>query len=230
MKNILLHIYALIGIISTVRAQQTIFPEPVKTKTSAGRWVIGLETENLFLLKKVAGSGDDFFLRKIAPTVGFAVTPNLVVGLGIPLGWAPQKGTYYSNGTVSQAGIYSTYISPKQVGVSPFIQQFIGKGKIKPYVGVAYRYTYQQLDLSIRELSVYLKQPGNESELSVFAGLTYFITPRFGIDAKFRYGWQQGNHPYIIFPNRSNLGYSATFAYSGQTGSANVGFRYQLGR
>lgn len=229
MKNIFITI-SLISLISSVKAQQIIDHRSMKTKASVGRWSVGLETDNLFLIEKVAGSGDDYFLRKIIPTIGFYAASNLVIGIGVPLGWAPQKGTYYSNGTINQAGVYRTSISPKQIGISPFIQQFIGKGKIKPYVGASYRYTYQQLDLSIREVSVYIKQAGNESELAVYTGITYFITPRFGVDAKLRYGWQQGNHPYISFPNLTDSGYSSTFVYSGQTGSANVGFRYQLGR
>lgn len=230
MKNFFLTL-TLISIVNLGKAQQIVDHKSVTTNASVKRWVVGLETDNLLLLKNVPGSGDDeYFLRKIIPTIGFRAGKNLVIGIGMPLGWAPQKGTYYSNGTVNQAGIYRTSISPKQIGISPFVQQFIGKGKVKPYIGASYRYTYQQLDLSIREVSVYLKQAGNESELAVFTGLTYFITSRLGIDAKFRYGWQRGNRPYMSFPNLTDSGYSSTFVYDGQTASANVGIRYQLGR
>ncbi len=230
MRNILLTL-TLIGIGSLSKAQQITDQESIKEKTSVGHWVVGLETDNLFLLKEVDGSGDDYFLRKLIPSVGLFATNNLIVGIGVPLGWAPREGTYYSDGTSSPAGAYSSYRSYKQIGVSPFIQQFIGKGKIKPYVGASYRYTYQQLDFDVREVSVYIKQTGSESELSVFTGLSYFITPRLGVDVKLRYGWQQGNHPYVSFPNKFDSGgYSSTYAYTGQTGSANVGLRYQLGR
>jgi hypothetical protein len=229
MKNFTLMI-ALIGITSSIYAQQTVSNRSIRTKTSAGNWVVGVETDNLFLLKKVAGPGDDDYLRRITPTIGYFVTNSLVLGIGVPIGSAPRHGTYYSNGAIGQTGVYTSYISPKQVGVAPFIQQFIGKGKLKPYVGASYRYTYQQLDFSIRQLSVYLKQTGNESELSVFTGLTYLITPKLGVDAKFRYGWQTGNHPYMSFPNRLESGYSSTFAFTGQTASANIGLRLMISR
>jgi hypothetical protein len=229
MRNIVLTL-ALVGIGSLGKAQQITNHESIRKNTSVGHWVVGLETDNLLLLKEVDGAGDDYFLRKIIPTVGLFATSNLIVGIGIPLGWAPREGIYYGNGISGPAGVYNSYRSYKQIGVSPFIQQFIGKGKIKPYVGASYRYTHQQLDFSIREVSVYIKQTGSESELSVFTGLSYFITPRLGVDVKLRYGWQQGNHPYVSFPNKFDSGYSSTYAYSGQTGSANVGLRYQLGR
>jgi len=218
----------LIGVVSSVQAQRTV--DNKTTKTSAGHWVLAIETDNLLLIKRVTGPGDDQFLRKIMPTIGYFATGNLLLGLGIPVGLSPRNGTYYSSGTVGQAGVYSTYISPKQIGVAPFVQQFFGKGRVKSYVGASYRYTYQQLDFSIRELSVYLKQTGNESELSVFTGLTYLVTSKLGIDAKLRYGWQSGNHPYISFPNQLESGYSSTYSYVGQTASANVGLRLMFGK
>lgn len=228
MKSIFLTL-TLIGIVNLSKAQQIIDPKSVTTKTSIGLWTVSLETDNLYLLKKVAGAGDNDFVRKIIPAIGFRAANNLVIGIGIPLGWSPHKGTYYSSGTINQAGVYETSITSKQIGISPFIQQFIGKGKIKPYVGASYRYTYQQLDLSIRDVSVYIKQAGNESELAVFTGLTYFITSRIGIDGKFRYGWQQGNHPFMSFPNRQESSYSSTYTFSGQTASANIGLRLMIG-
>ncbi|QIP15106.1 hypothetical protein G8759_22015 [Spirosoma aureum] len=227
MKNIFL-ILSLLGITSLLRAQQTTQNQELTTRQSVGHWVVELETDNLFLLKNMVGI-DDYFLRKIIPGVGYLATKNLWVGIAVPIGWAPQKGTYYSDGIATQAGVYTTAISPKQIGIAPYVQQFFGKGKIKPYVGASYRYTYQQLDLSIRDLSIYLSQTGHESELSVFAGLTYSITPRFGIYGKLRYGWQSGNHPYITFPNRSESGYSTAFGYNSQTASANLGIRFVIG-
>jgi hypothetical protein len=227
MKNFLLFLTS-IGIASSACAQPMV--NNGTSKTSAGHWVLALETDNLLPLKKVAGPGDDYYFRKLIPAIGYFATNTLMLGIGVPFGLSPQNGTYYSNGTIGQAGVYPSSISPKQLGVSPFVQQFFGKGKVKPYIGASYRYTYQQLDFSIRELSVYLKQTGHESELSAFTGLTYLITPTLGIDAKFRYGWQSGNHPYISFPNRLGSGYSSTYAFTGQTASANVGLRLLIGK
>lgn len=227
MKNYLL-LLLLLGIISSVHAQQT--GKDKGTKTVAGHWVLAIETDNLLRLQKVNGPGNDDYLRKIMPSIGYFATNTLILGVGIPIGFAPRNGTYYSSGTIGQAGVYSSYISPKQIGVAPYVLQFFGKGKVKPYVGASYRYTYQQLNFSIRELSVYLEQTGNESELSVFTGLTYLVTTRFGIDAKLRYGWQSGNHPYMSFPNRQESGYSSTYAFMGQTASANVGLRFIIGK
>ncbi|SOD82315.1 hypothetical protein [Spirosoma fluviale] len=227
MKNFLL-LLIFIGVVGSVHAQQSV--NEGAAKTSVRHWTLAIETDNLSLLKKVAGPGDDDYLRKIVPSVGYFATNTLLLGIGVPVGLAPRNGTYYSSGTISQAGVYSSMISPKQIGVAPFVQLFLGKGKVKPYVGASYRYTYQQLDFSIRELSVYLKQTGNESELAVFTGVTYFITPRFGIDAKLRYGWQRGNHPYMTFPNRLESSYSSTYSYTGQLASANVGLRLMIGK
>jgi len=227
MKNFIL-LLALIGVISSSHAQQT--GNKGATKTLVGHWALALETDNLVLLKQVGGSGDDYYLRKLLPSIGYYATNSLLLGIGAPFGLASRKGAYYSSGTINPAGVYSTSISPKQIGISPFVQLFLGKGKVKPHIGASYRYTYQQLDYSIRELSVYLKQTGNESELSLFAGLTYLITPKLGIDAKLRYGWQSGNHPYMSFPNRLGSSYSSTFSISGQTASANIGLRLMLGK
>lgn len=227
MKNFVL-LLALIGVISSSHAQQT--ENEGATKTLAGHWVLAIETDNLVLLKKVGGPGDEYYSRKLMPSIGYYATNSLLLGIGAPFGLASRNGTYYSSGTTNQAGVYSTSISPKQIGISPFVQLFLGKRKVKPYVGASYRYTYQQLDYSIRELSVYLKQTGNESELSLFAGSTYLITPKLGIDAKLRYGCQSGNHPYMSFPNRLGSCYSSTFYFSGQTASANIGLRLVLGK
>ena len=229
MKNFAL-IIALIGNTSLIYAQQTVSNKSIGTETQAGNWVVGVETDNLLFLKKVAGPGDDHYLRRITPTVGYFITNNLILGVGIPIGISAQHGTYYSNGTIGQAGVYTSYILPKQVGVAPFVQQFLSKGKLKPYIGASYRYTYQQLDFNISQLSVYLKQTGNESELSIFTGLTYLIIPKLSIDAKFRYGWQNGNHPYMSFPNRLESGFSSTFAFKGQTASANIGLRLMINK
>lgn len=229
MKNFAL-IIALIGSTSSIYAQQTVSNMSIRTETQAGNWVVGVETDNLLSLKKVAGPGDDHYLRRIMPTVGYFVTNSLVLGIGVPIGLAPRHGTYYTNGAVGQAGVYTSHILPKQVGVAPFVQQFLGRGKLKPYIGASYRYTYQQLDFNISQLSVYLKQTGNESELSIFTGLTYLIIPKLSIDAKFRYGWQNGNHPYMSFPNRLESGFSSTLDFTGQTASANIGLRLMISK
>lgn len=209
-------------------AQSTSTTSTTKVNPSSRHWVIGVETDNLAVLKKVRIVNEDF-QRRLIPTVGYKVTPNLVLGVGIPLGLAPYQGTYYSSGTVGAAGAYPTTLSPKQIGLAPFIQQFIGRGKLRPFFGASYRYSYQQLDFSVRELSVHLKQTGNESELALFGGLTYWVTARLGLDVKLRYGWQNGQHPYISFPNRTDSGYTSTFTYSSQTASVNVGLRFLVG-
>ena len=131
MRNLIL-LLMLIGVVSSVQAQRTV--DNKTTKTSAGRWALAIETDNLLLIKKVAGSGNDQYLRKIMPSIGYLATSNLLLGLGIPVGLSPRNGTYYSSGTVGLAGVYSTYISPKQIGVAPFVQQFFGKRRVKPYV------------------------------------------------------------------------------------------------
>lgn len=229
MKNFILGIIML-TLTESAYAQQLMDNRAVKTQSSIGHWVLGVETDNLVVLKKVRDIGDKDYQRRIMPTVSYFVTRNLILGVGIPLGLAPRTGTYYSSGTVGQAGVYPTSISPKQIGVAPFIQQFIGQGKVKPFIGASYRYTYQQLDFSIRDISVYLKQAGNESELSVFTGLTYLISPKIGIDVKLRYGWQSGNHPYVSFPNLTESGYTSNVAYTSQTLSANIGLRLMIGK
>ncbi|ADB37975.1 hypothetical protein [Spirosoma linguale] len=226
MKNFFL-LLTFAGAVGSAHAQELV--NVAATKTSVGRWAVAIETDNLLLLQKVDGPGDDYYLRKIVPGIGYFATNTLLLGVGVPLGLSPRNGTYYSSGINGQAGVYSSTISPTQIGIAPFVQQFLGKGKVKPYVGASYRYTHQQLNFSIRELSVYLKQTGNESELSVFTGLTYLITPKLGIDVKLRYGWQWGNHPYMTFPNRLESSYSSTYSYMGQLASANVGLRLMIG-
>ncbi|MCX6216223.1 hypothetical protein [Spirosoma sp.] len=226
MKNFLL-LLTFAGVVGSVHAQELVKDDAAKT--SVGHWALAIETDNLLLLKKVDGPGDDYYLRKIVPSIGYFATNTLLLGVGVPLGLSSRNGTYYSSGTIGQAGVYSSTSSPTQIGIAPFVQLFLGKGKVKPYVGASYRYTHQQLNFSIRELSVYLKQTGNESELSVFTGLTYLLTPKLGIDAKLRYGWQRGDHPYITFPNRLESSYSSTYSYMGQLLSANVGLRLMIG-
>jgi hypothetical protein len=194
------------------------------------RWIAALETDKLFLLNQNDGPGSDDFRRTVMPSIGYGVTRNLVVGIGFPLSYSSRSGTYYSSaGMPGGGGTFATITTPAQVGVSPFVQLYLGQGRLKPYVGAGFQYTYQLLGFSVREISLYRKQEGHSMEGRAFVGLTYFVLPRFGIDTQLRYGWQGGEHPYFVFPNLlTSGGYSSTYSYTGQTLSANIGIRYIL--
>jgi outer membrane protein len=201
-----------------------------EAKTLRGNWLIGLETSNLIALKKIDVLDDDYFRRRVAPGFGYFAANNLLVGVNVPIGLTSREGTYYSNGTIGRARAYRTNILAKQIGITPYIQQFFGHRRLKPYLGVSYSYLKQELSYNISELSVYLDQKANRSEWTLFTGLTYFLTPHLGLDARLQYGWQSGNYPFFTFPNRAESRYSGSFSYNGQLASIDLGLRFIAGK
>lgn len=223
-------IITLLCLISSARAQSKLLSARRYAPITAGNWLIGLESGNLLSLKRSKALPDGLYPRTIIPAVGYVIINNLVVGIRTPLGLASTSGVYYAGTGAASPGVYKTYRTLGQVGISPYTQLFFGRGSLKPYIGGSYSYLFQRLQFNIPDVSVYLHQRGNEAEVSAFTGVAYFVSSRIGLEARFSYGWQTGNRPLVTFPNRSESGYFSTYAYSGSSASVDVGVRYILGK
>ena len=229
MKHFLVVIFLLV-LISSVPAQNKLLSARQSAPITAGKWLVGLESGHLLALKRSKPTVDGLYPRTIMPAVGYAILNNLVVGIQTPVGLASASGVYYAGaGSATSPGVYNTFRTLSQVGISPYAQLYFGKAALKPYIGGSYSYSFQRLQFNIPDVSVYLHQRGSEAELGIFAGLAYFITPRFGVDARLSYGWQTGNRPLVTFPNRSESGYFSTFPYTGRSTSVDVGVQYIVG-
>jgi hypothetical protein len=125
------------------------------------------------------------------PSAGNFLLNNLAVGLTIPVQYSKSQ---YDDETQTK-----TVIS-----VSPFIQYFIGKKEIKPYVIVSAGYNYMTLEAS----NLYTTEKKNYSGVSFEGGIGFFYFFNNHIAWDFELAYETGGLSYS-----SDANYKYKYSY-----------------
>jgi outer membrane protein W len=176
-------------------------------QTEKGKWSVGLQVEPFSLPKYNRQS--DFFTR-VSPTVGYFLVRNLEVGIGLPINYS-KYGTN-SGGSVGYLNFERTFSS---IGLNPSVRYYLGSLKIKPYVGVAYSYSFFNQDMSFNNAED-ISINGRKGSIIPSFGVSYFIKNKFGITAGIQQNWSQ------IYMNSRNWAGGARYGDSETTVSLGV--------
>lgn len=196
-------------------------PSMSKAQTEKGRWTVGAQAGNFTYQKQQ----NDYrtLTGNLTPSAGYFVANGLAVGTGVPLGFSSTKyGQAYTN-------FFNLRQIGSSVGLAPFVRYYLGAGKLKPFVGMAYSY--------IRTTSKYKTDTagGSESKIKGYTtalvpsvGLVYFINSTLGlaINADYNINHVEYNtvqtSPYTPGPSRAD--------YDSKSLSLGIGFQLFLGR
>lgn len=100
---------------------------PAKAQIESGRWQLGAELNQLNYEELV---GNQTNLRVLTtPSIGYFLTRNLVIGVGIPLG---------IRSTTDPIPIFRD--THYRVGVAPSLRYYFGKSNWKPFLSLSYNY------------------------------------------------------------------------------------------
>lgn len=139
-------------------------------QTEQGRWQLGAQLGNLRYRNEGEYSTKDFG-GTIAPSAGYFIARNLVIGAGVPVS--------YSSSRLSSDN-YKWY--QLVYGVSPFINYYIGNKPLKPYVGFSYAYN-KSVSYSRSFSTSESTYRGHSTVISPRAGVAYWVTRNVALNA-----------------------------------------------
>ncbi|MCX6218217.1 outer membrane beta-barrel protein [Spirosoma sp.] len=142
-------------------------------QTEKGRWTAGATVGNLTYSKKDTYSS---FAASLMPSAGYFVVNNLEAGTGVPLSINTSKYASY-NGDARNSGT--------SIGLSPYVRYYIGSSKLKPFIGLAYGYSWTSI--RNRDSGQDIKGKGFTSTLTPTVGVAYFINRSVALNASLNY-------------------------------------------
>lgn len=162
----------------------------VMAQTEKGSWMVGADIGNFSYSSQ---NGYRSFSASVAPSAGYFVAPNLVVGTGLPFSLSTNK--YYNPSGDAHARNIS-------IGLSPYIRYYVGERKLKPYVGVSYAYSRTS---QRRESGGQIDTgSGSTSSLLPSLGVAYFINRAVALQAGLTYVWDRYKSAYVAYDANGN--------------------------
>lgn len=154
-------------------------------QTEKGRWTAGATVGNFTYSKKDAYRS---FSASLTPLAGYFVANNLEVGTGVPLSVNTSK--YVNpNGDAKNSGT--------SIGLSPYVRYYFGPAKLKPFVGLAYGYSWTSI--RNRDSGQDTKGKGFTSTLTPTVGVAYFINRSVALNASLNYISQRYRTAYVSY-------------------------------
>ena len=191
------------------------------------RWTVSLDYQNIIELSRQSNfTTVEKPIRQLVPTVGYYVGKKTIVGLGIPVGFQSNDGTYYGMAPTAPGPAHAATYRTRELGLMPYVQQFIGTGRVRPFIGASYTFLQRRLTYDVPDVPKAIAYTEVQAIPSVFAGLTYFVCPRLGIDAMIRYKRERSNYHGVY--SIIYAPYTDFSANEQQLYSANIGVRYIL--
>lgn len=214
---------------TSINAQNNSVNKLTQSFLTRHRWTVGLDYQNLIELSRQSNfTVSDKPIRQLVPTIGYYVGKQTIVGLGLAVGFQSINGTYYGmTPTVPGPAHASTYRT-REWGLMPYVQHFIGAGQVRPFVGASCTFLQRRLAYDVPDVPKTTAYTEFQAIPSVFAGLTYFVCPKFGIDAIVRYKRERSDYHgvrSIIYAPYTDFSANEQDVYS-----ANIGVRYTLGK
>jgi outer membrane protein len=154
-------------------------------QTEKGRWQVGVSVGSLSYTQQ---AGNKSFSAGLAPSAGYFVADNFLIGTGLPLSLSSSK---------SSNGPFYTETTTTGIGLSPFIRYYIGKAMLKPYLGASY--SYSSLRYKYKTFIGDVTGTGYSSILSPTVGVAYFINRNVALNAGLNYTIQTTEAEYLDY-------------------------------
>ncbi len=190
-------------------------------QTEKGRWTIGAQLGSLSYQKQK--NGYRALTAGITPWAGYFVANGLAVGTGLPLSLSSVK---YGN---LLANFYELRQNGVSIGLSPFVRYYLGNAKLKPFLGMSYRYSQTRSKYKTDTAGgSESKTRGHTTALVPTAGLTYFVSRTLGLALNIDYNIDHIEYdtvetsPYTPGPSMAK--------YDTRSLSVGVGFQLFIGQ
>jgi outer membrane protein len=185
-----------------------------QAQTEKGRWLLGAQVGSGSYQDQ--GSNRSFSLD-LAPSGGYFVVNNLLIGARLPLGFDRSRTSGFPNPTSPQKTTSTSY------GLGPLVRYYIGEGKVKPYVGASF--TYGRSTTRREQDTQFLDQKASYTQISPTLGVTYFVTRNVALNAGVSYDLSR--YKYDISGSSSRPG---TFTATNKAFSLDIGFQILFGK
>jgi outer membrane protein len=164
------------------------------------------------------GSNRSFSLD-LAPSGGYFVADNLLIGARLPLGF--DRSRNYGFGYPNPASPLT--MTTTSYGLGPLVRYYVGEGKAKPYVGASF--TYGRSATRREQGTQLLEQKASYTQLSPTLGVAYFFTRNVALNAGVSYDISR--YRYTFTGDPSNLG---SFQSTSKALSLDIGFLILFGK
>lgn len=171
-----------------------------KAQTQKGQWTVGTQIGSLSYKNQ---DNEKQVSASFNPSAGYFVINGLVVGTGLPFNIGSTNADAVSLDLEDKS-------NGSSIGLAPFIRYFLGKKKLKPYMGLAYSFSRSILKITHNQPgnTYQIDQKGKATALIPTVGLAYFISQNLGLTAEVNY-------------NIVHEEYEATSIAGGQPGTSN---------
>ncbi len=152
----------------------------LQAQTMKGSWLLGGNAHIRYELD----AGPKGWNANLNPNVGYFISNNIVLGLGIPLRFLSSKSTGSSRiiGFVDGQQVEISRTVQSELGIAPLVRGYIGGGKLRPFL--------QTQVALLRQMDKVLYQSIPESRsvrigaaISGGPGLAYFISENTSVEA-----------------------------------------------
>jgi hypothetical protein len=200
----------------------SLLARPANAQLEKGRWQLGYDLNQLSYQKEAARNTSTKFL--VSPSVGYVPAKNLLVSLGIPVGFS-NSSVFVGSLDGSPNGPLLDYVERHvSLGLSAAMRYHLGGSAVKPFVGFSYSYLVNKNTYGIEKLGG-LSTANDESSLfTPSIGLMYSVTRRVGIMANVNYLITKNHLDQLVIPGSQSNAYVSR----PDTRSLSVGLGVQL--
>jgi hypothetical protein len=183
----------------------SLFARSANAQLEKGRWQLGYDLNQLSYQKEAARNTSTKFL--LSPSVGYVPAKNLLVSLGIPVGFNNSSIFVDSLDGSSNSPLLDYVERHVSLGLSAAMRYHFGGSALKPFVGFSYGYLFNKNAYGIEELGG-LSTANDESSLfTPSIGLMYSVNRRVGIVANVNYLITDNHLDQLVIPGSQNNAY-----------------------
>jgi hypothetical protein len=179
----------------------SLLTRPANAQLEKGRWQLGYDLNQLSYQKVADRNTSTKFL--MSPSVGYVPAKNLLVSLGIPVG--------FSTSSVFLGPLDGSllYLIERQVslGLSAAVRYHFGGLALKPFVGFSYSYLVNKNTYGIEEPGGLSTANDKSSLFTPSIGLMYIVNRRVGIVANVNYLITDNHLDQLIIPGSQSTAY-----------------------
>ncbi|MBO0938855.1 outer membrane beta-barrel protein [Fibrella sp. HMF5335] len=147
-----------------------------------------------------SASGGDLVSGQLSPTVGWLVSDRTVVGIGVPIYLLS-----YTSGP-QLGGTNSTKTSIFQLGLAPFIRQYLNSGMTRPYLGGGL--TYATTSVSSKSGTQTFSDSNNSGiGYNLSLGVAFFLNRHISLDVAGMYSgdFDKSNPAMLLGSSNANI-------------------------
>ncbi|MBO0929928.1 outer membrane beta-barrel protein [Fibrella aquatilis] len=168
-----------------------------------------------------SASGTDLVSGQLSPTVGWLVSDRTVIGIGVPI----YLLSFTSNNQLG--GSSSTKTSIVQLGLAPFVRQYLNSGMTRPYLGAGLSYANTTVS-SKSGTQTFSDNSNSGLGYNLSLGVAFFLNRHVSLDLAGIYSgdFDKNNPATLLGSSNTNL----LGSLGGNSFTIGVGFNIFLAR